>query len=160
MNNKHEHLSQKSDKLSNLLRQCNSLPPISERERFWSTFRARASLLSQDRPEQSQAEQNIWSRWRPRLTFSTVAALAMVLFAAYTMVSRRLDRPAPDPARTIVERQPSEVGVPTMTAAFSETVIDSQLSTVEQLEVAVDHDGLLIFHDQENGGTFILLAQL
>ena len=34
----------------------------------------------------------------------------------------------------------------------------NDLSKIEEVKVAMDHNGLLILHDEEHGGTFILLA--
>lgn len=195
-----------NQELGRLLRQYEPSRQMVESDRFWSVFRARAEQQSQ--PNQGKEHQRrLWQLdWR----FSTVAALVLLVFSLYTLLSTFFSHPSPDPRQapsiTLVEEnddiakpdelpeaggrrmepspEPPSADIPMFTArddrdnsskpverrsrapapmrlaeqeaAFSPS--DTDLSKVEEVEVAIDYSGLLILRDEEHGGTFILLA--
>ncbi len=140
-------------KLRELLKATHSLPSMAEPQNFWSDFRSRAALTRQLRevPEQRVAADRHW-QWR----LSTVAAVLVALLAAYSLISQWF--PGSDPGDGKVAGQPRPI--PSFVASDPADRRVPELSVVEEVEVAVDCDGILIFQDHEHGATFLLLARL
>jgi hypothetical protein len=125
----------KTDK-SKLNAALRAVSPVKPREAgdFWEDFRARATLVPQEKPVRRAIPRNAW------LVPLAAAALALVIVAVGHLL--------PHPDGTGVAEKPT--AKPTQVASRS-------LSKVEDVQVFVDNASVTVFEDSKNGGTVVFV---
>ncbi len=156
----------KRKELGTLLRQCEPPRMMMEDRQFWPSFRLRAALVRQEKTNRAKTEK-VGRPWLANWRFSTVAAGLLLLFSLYLVIDNYFSPSSPSPTLISDHDSPITPGGEAGNLLSSRTLLlaarrpeDKNLSTVEHVDISIDYDGLMIFNDEDHGGTFILLAQL
>ena len=114
--------------LRELVQRAEGSPEIPSADVFWDRFRARAEMVSQERPASvAHGSGRLW----PRIALAGVTVLALALLIV------TLEMP----------RQPANGGS-----------LETPLSRVDELDVYIDHTSVMIMKDRHGGGTLVWIT--